>query len=181
MKKTTTFWIAGAGVVALILALNFAGTLHTGARKVECIGDGSGAPPFSLLDLDGNRVDSSAFKGKVILLDFWATWCPPCREEVPHLRELHEKYKKDGLVIIAISLDRSGPDVVKKFTEKHRVGYLNVMGDDAILEAYGKIPGMGPIQGIPTTFLIDRKGQICRMFSGYTEKKVFEEAIKQLL
>jgi len=173
--------VSGVVILALALAFGLMDFYKSKPKKIKCLADGLAAPPFRLKSLNGEEVDSSAFQGKVVLLDFWATWCPPCRQEIPHLNELYEKYKGDGLVIIGISLDRGGPDGVKKFLEKSRVEYINVMGNEAIVEAYGNIPGMGPIQGIPTTFLIDRKGQICRRFVGYTDKRVFEEAIKQVL
>jgi len=100
---------------------------------------------------------------------FWATWCPPCREEIPYLNELYKKHKEDGLVVVGIALDRGGPKEVQKFLEKYRIEYINLLGDEGVLEAFNNIPGMGLIQGIPTTFLIDRKGQICRRFVGLRE------------
>jgi len=139
------------------------------------------APAFTRLGLKGEKVDSAELKGKVILLNFWATWCPPCREEIPYLNELNKKYKKDGLVVIGIALDQGGPEKARKFVEENGVEYINLMGDEAMVEAFGKIPGLGPIQGIPTTFIIDRQGQICRRFVGLTKKHVFEEILKQVL
>jgi len=180
-SKLFILTISVVGILIFALALGLFSPMKSKPKKIEGRGDGLAAPPFKLLNLKGETVDSSAFQGKVVLLDFWATWCPPCREEIPHLNELYEKYKEDGLVIIGISLDRGGPEGVKKFLEKFKVGYINVIGDEGVLEAYNRIPGMGPIQGIPTTFVIDRNGQIRQRFSGYTEKKVFEEAIKRLL
>ena len=149
-------------------------------RKMEIVGKVS-APSFSLLNLQGEKIDSRSFRGKVVLLDFWATWCPPCREEIPYLNELNSQYGKDGLVVVGIALDHGRSEEVKKFVEKNEVGYINLMGNDAVMEAFSNIPGMGPIQGIPTVFIIDRQGQICGKFVGLTEKKVFEEAIKPLL
>lgn len=83
--------------------------------------------------------------------------------------------------MIGIALDRGGAEEMQKFVEQFRVDYINVIGDEAVVKAFSSIPGMGPIQGIPVTFIIDRKGQICRRFVGLTEKRVLEEAIRQVL
>lgn len=93
------------------------------------------APAWKLPDLDGRTVSSDQFKGKVVVVDFWATWCPPCREEIPGYIALQEKYGRDGLVIIGVSLDRGGLEPVKKFAGRHGMNYVVVMGDAAIVEA----------------------------------------------
>ena len=183
MRIKITF-LAIIGVVLFIISANELGLFKSSSKKlgkIEFAGEGLAAPPFTLFNLQGEKVDSSSFQGKVILLDFWATWCPPCREEIPYFNELHLQYKIDGLVVIGISLDRGGPEQVRKFLDKYNVEYLNLLGDEAVVKAYSNIPGIGPIQGIPTTFIINRKGQICHRFVGFTEKKVVEEAIKQFL
>jgi peroxiredoxin len=144
-------------------------------------GEANSAPLFSLPDLEGKRVDLISFKGKVILIEFWATWCGPCLKEIPILNQFHNQYKKNGLVVIGISLDRKEPKEVKIFLERLGVEYLNLMGNDEVLEKYGRIPGLGPVRGIPATFLIGRDGRVCRRFIGLTEKKLLEEAIQPLL
>ena len=149
-------------------------------KRIECVGEDLLVPSFTLLDLKGEKVNFADFRGKVILLDFWATWCPPCREEIPYFNDLYSEFKKDGLEVIGISLDRGNPDGVQKLLDKMGVKYVNLMGNDEIVEIFSNIPGMGPIQGIPITFLIDRKGQICQRFVGLTHKRVFEAAIKPL-
>jgi peroxiredoxin len=145
------------------------------------VGEENGAPRFTLLNLKGEKVDSADFRGKVILLNFWATWCSPCRQEIPSLNDLYLQYNKEGLAVIGISLDRGGAEEVRKFVDKFKVEYVNVIADEAVVQAFSSIPGIGPIQGIPVTFIIDRKGQICRRFVGLTDKRVFEEAIRQVL
>lgn len=112
------------------------------------------APAWTLKDLEGKPVSFAQFKGKVVVIDFWATWCGPCRVEIPGYVELQKKYAKDGLVIIGISLDEKGPAVVKQFAAKMGVNYQMVMADDKIVEAFGGI------EAIPTTFIIDRAGKI---------------------
>ncbi|MBI5967291.1 MAG: TlpA family protein disulfide reductase [Deltaproteobacteria bacterium] len=180
-SKRFIFTISGLIIVVVALSFGLFTPWKSKPKKIECVGEELMAPAFTRLSLKGENVDFSEFKGKVILLNFWATWCPPCREEIPYLNELHNKYKRDGLVVIGIALDQGGPEKVRKFVEENGVEYIILMGDEAIVEAFGKIPGLGPIQGIPTTFIIDRKGQICRRFVGLTKKHVFEEILKQVL
>lgn len=173
--------ISGLAVLIFALSLGLLESSRNRPKKIECVGEERGAPRFTLLNLKGEKVDSADFRGKVILLNFWATWCSPCRQEIPALNALHHQYKGEGLAVIGIALDRGGAEELQKFVEKFRVDYINVMGDEAVVKAYSSISGIGPIQGIPVTFIIDRKGQICRRFVGLTEKRLFEEAIRQVL
>jgi peroxiredoxin len=149
-------------------------------KKINLADDGLTLPPFTLLNIDGKPVKSESFRGKVILLDFWATWCPPCREEIPALNELHRKYKKDGLVVIGISLDH-GAEGVQKFVALTGVDYINLMGEDAVIERFNRIPGLSPIHKIPIKLLIDRRGRIHRQFVGFTARKPLEEEISAVL
>jgi len=133
------------------------------------------APSFTLQDLKGNQISLSDFKGKVVILDFWATWCGPCVIEIPHFIELYEQYKDRGFAMVGISLDRQGISVVKSFAQKYRVNYPILMTDGRIDRAYGGITG------IPTTFVIDSAGNIRQKYIGYRDKDVFEADIKTLL
>ncbi len=133
------------------------------------------APSFTLQDLKGNQISLSDFKGKVVVLDFWATWCPPCVKEIPHFIELYEQYKDRGFAMVGISLDREGISVVKLFAQKYRVNYPILMTDGQVQKEYGGIPS------IPTTFVIDSAGNIRQKYVGYREKAVFEADIKKLL
>ena len=133
------------------------------------------APSFTLRDLNGKTVSLSDFKGKVVVLDFWATWCPPCVKEIPHFIELYEQYKDKGFVMVGISVDREGVSVVKSFAGKHRINYPILMTDGQVDKAYGGITA------IPTTFVIDRAGNIRQKYVGYRDKAVFEADIKALL
>ena len=112
------------------------------------------APAWTLKDVDGKAISSEQLKGKVIVLDFWATWCGPCRSEIPGYVELQKQYGPAGLAIVGISLDRGGPAVVKKFIAEPKINYQIVMGDDQIAEAFGGV------EAIPTTFIIDRHGTV---------------------
>ena len=133
------------------------------------------APEWTLTDLDGNPVSSSQFKGKVVVVDFWATWCPPCREEIPGYIALQEKYGKDDLVIVGVSLDRGGPAVVADFAKKFGINYPLVMGDNSIVDAFGGI------SAIPTTFLIDRDGNIRDRKIGGMKTADYEKRILAVL
>jgi len=133
------------------------------------------APDFSLPLVNASGVATlSENIGKVIILDFWATWCPPCRMEIPGFIELYNKYKDSGLIVIGISVDDS-VDTVNKFIIETNINYPVVMGNSKVVQDYGGITG------IPTTFIIDRKGNIVQRFIGYRPKDVFENEIKKLL
>jgi peroxiredoxin len=133
------------------------------------------APAWKLKDVDGNPVTLSQFKGKVVVLDFWATWCPPCRTEIPGYVALQKKYADDGLVVVGISVDTDGVAPVRKFMKDIGINYIVVMADDAVQDAYG------PLQGYPTTFIIDRDGQIRNKKLGREPAAQFEKEVLAVL
>ncbi len=132
------------------------------------------APDFTLTQLDGKPLQLSSYRGKVVLLDFWATWCDPCREEIPHLVELQQTYGNQGLQIIGISMDDS-IDPVRPFSEKFHMNYPIVMGNAKIGELYGGV------LGLPIAFMIDRDGRIDKKHIGATNVTVFDTEIRRLL
>ncbi len=182
-KKKLFLMALGLGL--LLIAANSLGLFSFAPRnagKIECLGrEELSAPVFSLPDLKGQKVDLVSFKGQVMIIEFWATWCGPCREEIPLLNEIHRKYRDQGVRVIGISLDRKDPQEVSKFLDSLQVEYLNLMGDEEVLEKYSRIANLGPIRGIPATFIIDRKGAICQRFLGLTERRVLEEAVRAVL
>ena len=124
--------------------------------------------------MTGQTFDLSAYRGKVVLLDFWATWCDPCREEIPHFVELQDKYRDQGLQIVGISMD-DGPEPVRDFYQRFHMNYPVAMGNAKIGELYGGV------LGLPIAFLIDRDGRIEAKHIGATDRSVFEREIQALL
>jgi thiol-disulfide isomerase/thioredoxin len=132
------------------------------------------APDFILPQLDGHDLRLSSYRGKVVLLDFWATWCDPCREEIPHLVELQQKYASSGLQVIGVSMDDSS-DPVRPFSQQFHINYPVAMGTAQTGTMYGGI------LGLPIAFLIGRDGRIYAKHIGATSAEVFEKEIKSLL
>ncbi|MBI2517954.1 MAG: TlpA family protein disulfide reductase [Opitutae bacterium] len=135
----------------------------------------SKAPAWKMTDLAGHEVSSESLKGKVVVVDFWATWCGPCIAEIPGYVALQNKYGKDGLVIVGASVDRKGPAHVKQFADKNGMNYTLVMADDAVQEAFGGF------DAIPTTFLIDRDGNIRHQKTGSMPHEEYEKLVTSLL
>ncbi len=131
---------------------------------------------FTLKDINGKDVALSAYKGNVVLLDFWATWCPPCKKEIPGFVALYNTYKSRGLVVLGVSVDESTSDV-KKFMRQFKMNYPVLIGYDRddLKEAFAPMPGF------PTTFVIARDGTICYQHTGFTAMEEFERRIKALL
>jgi len=132
-------------------------------------------PPLELTDLEGNTVSLAALKGKVVIIDFWATWCPPCREAIPDLIDLKKQYGAKGLEVVGISLDDNGSRILPRFVHDFGINYPVVIGSEEIAAAFGGI------LGLPTTFIVDRDGMIRSHFMGYIDHKRMEAAVTGLL
>jgi peroxiredoxin len=172
MKKNNAWGAAVlAGAVLVGAGLLARHSLNAG----ETDQTGKAAPAWELKDLDGKTVHSSDFKGKVVILDFWATWCPPCRAELPSFVALQKKYQDKGLTVVGMSVDKGSVDDVKAFAKQQGLNYPVVLADAKIAGAFGGI------EGIPTTFIIDRNGHIVKQHVGLTEQSEFESDIKPLL
>jgi peroxiredoxin len=159
-------------LAALSLFLAAALAVPAGAKPVKAMP----APNWTLKDVDGKNVPWSQFKGKVVIVDFWATWCPPCRTEIPGYVALQKKYAADGVAFIGISVD--GDDsipAVKAFVKQFNINYLILMANDTIQDAFGIN------QGYPTTFIIDRDGTIRNKKVGREPTPDFEKEVLAVL
>lgn len=180
-------------IATLIIAILFiAGVIFYGTRgarsarqaavKVGASGTLSGdnltnkmAPDFELASLDGKKVKLSDYRGKAVVLNFWATWCGPCKVEMPWFVALENQYRAQGLEIIGVSMDDGGKDGVQKFAQQMGINYTVLMGKDSVGAAYGGV------QGLPTTFYIGRDGRVLDSVSGLISKSEIEDNIKKAL
>ena len=132
------------------------------------------APDWTLKDVDGKTVRLSDFRGKVVVLNFWAAWCPPCLREIPGFIELQKKYLDRGLVIVAVSLD-DDPGLAKSTVERLKVTYPVVFGTPGVAASYGQITAL------PSTFVINKEGKITALHEGFAKASAIEAEIKPLL
>ena len=139
------------------------------------IGERKPAPDFTLPDEAGKSVRLSEFRGQVVLLNFWATWCGPCKVEIPWFVEFEQAYRDAGFAVLGVSLDQDGWKSVKPYIEAKKVNYRVMLGDDEIARRYGGL------ESIPATVLIDKAGRIAATHVGLVEKKTYEEELKALI
>jgi cytochrome c biogenesis protein CcmG/thiol:disulfide interchange protein DsbE len=163
-------------VVAMVISASHMHRKHN-ASGPALQGDGLGtlAPDFTLSTLDGKPVKLSDYRGKAVLLNFWATWCAPCKEEIPWFMELEKQYVPQGLVVLGVAMDDDGKDSVIKFTKEMKIDYTVVLGNDDVADHYGGVAGL------PTTFYVDRNGKIVKKIEGLINESAIEEGIKAAL
>lgn len=142
--------------------------------ELTAVASRKGVPDFTLDDSTGNPIKLSAYKGKVVLLDFWATWCHGCMEEIPWYIEFQKKYKGSGLAAVGVAMDEEGWPVVKPFLAQSKINYTIVVGNSDLATRFG-------VTGMPVTLLIDRNGKIADTQTGVVDKDVFEKEIQILL
>ena len=180
---TNRWWVVAAGVGLLVAAFTPLPERMVGwvsGERVEAQGCSPDAPAanldFTLKDMNGKDISLASLKGKVVLLNFWATWCGPCRLEIPWFVEFQEKYEDQGLRVVGISVD-DPPEALPPFAKRFKVNYPLIVGADRedVQKAYG------PIFGVPITFIIDRSGRICIKHVGPVSREQFENEIKSLL
>jgi cytochrome c biogenesis protein CcmG/thiol:disulfide interchange protein DsbE len=136
------------------------------------------APEVRLPNLDGRMVSLSQYHGRVVMVNFWATWCPPCRKEIPDFVSLQREFGPQGLTIVGISVDDEGLDQVRAFSRSHDINFPVMYGGQRSEEI---IERFGGIRGIPTTFLVDRTGRIVRKVTGPASRSSWVKAIEPLL
>jgi peroxiredoxin len=151
-----------APVTALLFtltALSTAADEPTVRALLQPASDRKPAPAFALRDSSGETISLEKFRGKVVLLDFWATWCTGCKKEIPWFAQFQKTYGRKGFVVVGVSLDDGGWKVVKPFLAHTKVAYRMLLGDDATAKRYG-------IDAMPDTFLIDQTGRIAAAYTG---------------
>jgi peroxiredoxin len=150
-------------------------TVTVNPPAATAVAEGAPAPDFTLQDLNGRPVQLSKLRGRVVVVNFWATWCGPCRAEIPGFVKAYEQYQPKGLEIVGVSLDHAGRDVVQDFVKKNGIGYPVALDAGQIAQQYGGVTG------IPTTFVVDRQGRIAKKHIGSMDQSSFEAMIKPLL
>lgn len=148
-----------------------------GRNRVVVTGDvrGKVAPDFELTSLDGKRVKLSDYRGKAVLLNFWATWCSPCKVEMPWFVDLQKKYGNDGLVVLGVAMDDSDSSKIAQFASEMGVNYPVLLGTDKVSEEYGNV------EFLPTSFYIDREGKFVGKGVGLLERREIEGNIQKAL
>jgi peroxiredoxin len=170
-------------VVAMAISLMLAYGIHTArhAPKFEAAGTGKGllAPDFTLQTLEGKPVRLSDFRGKAVLLNFWATWCEPCKVEMPWFEQMQRQYQAEGLQILGVSMDDDSPEEVAKFTKEMSVDYPILLGKQSDRDSVANM--YGGVQFLPETFYIDRAGRIVDKTFGLKGRGEIEDSIKKAL
>lgn len=161
-----------AGIIVWIATL-------TGASGTAC-GASQSAPDVALKDLQGNEFKLSDYRGKVVIVNFWAEWCPPCKVEIPHLVALYNKYKDQGLMIFGVAIDSKNDEVIGKKAQELGVNYPVINGDNDHARVRRSFP---PIRGVPASFIINKQGKINSTYTGFNPQIVeqIEAEIKTLL
>jgi peroxiredoxin len=165
--------------VRVLLALSVIGMLACGPAEESAAPEsssaaaaaaGPAAPDFTLENLAGGSIALAQLRGKVVVLDFWATWCPPCEFQIPILNEVHAKLAADGVAILGISVDTEGADQVREYLQAHPADYPILMGSEALARKFGA-------PGFPSLILIDPEGRVGQVHVGLMEAPELEEAI----
>lgn len=174
MKRDPVILIVIAIVISLMLVFGIQKTRHNrqpNAGKLQ----GQPAPDFALASLDGKTLKLSDYHGKAVLLNFWATWCEPCKIEMPWFVQLQQQYGSQGLQVLGVAMDDTDPKEITKFTHKMGVNYPVVVGKESVGDQYGGIPYL------PSTFYIDRDGKVVDRVYGLVSRSEIEDDIKKAL
>ena len=159
---------------AIVLITIITLALFAGCKSKDKEGATAAAPDFTLQDVSGKNVRLADLKGRVVLVEFWATWCPPCRDEIPSIERLHTQYGAKGLTVLAVALDEGAWDEVKAFIAEQKITYTVLKGTEDVSAKY-------MVRLIPATFLIDKQGLIKKQYLGGGSDESLEQEIKALL
>jgi peroxiredoxin len=162
-------------VLATALMVACSSSTRQAPEGIKAANDRKAAADFMLSDAKSARVKLSDYKGKVVLLNFWATWCGPCKVEIPWFVEFEKKYQDRGFAVLGVSMDDGGLQVVRTFMEEHKVNYRVAIGTDQVARLYGGV------DSLPTTFIIDRDGRIASGHIGLASKGNYESEIRYLV
>lgn len=157
-------WIASTATALMI-----------GAAVATAEAGDMAAPAFTVKTVEGKTLKLSDLRNKPVIVDFWATWCGPCRASMPDLNDMQARYASKGLTVIGMSVDETGPAPVKRFANQLGVRFTVAMANDDVLDAYG------PIRSIPTTFFINRKGEIVRRVIGRIDPETMNSYVQEIL
>ena len=147
----------------------------TGAQSRSPRAKGKPAPDFTATTLEGKSLRLEKLKGRPVIVDFWATWCGPCRFAMPHLQVMQDRYGgKDGLVVIGVTVDDLEPERIQRYVDRLGVTFKIALANDEMLDAYG------PIRALPTTFFISRDGEVVRRVVGYIDEETLEAYVKEI-
>jgi peroxiredoxin len=175
-RKVIIFALMVIIVAGLLVLGKFQGKFPAGrARTATAATKGHDAPDFVLTDLQGNSVKLSDLRGKAVVLNFWATWCPPCKEEIPWFVELQKRYGSEGLQIVGVSMDDGDQKDVEKFAAQNSINYPVLLGKEKVAEQYGGI------DYLPTTFYIDRNGVVMDRVFGQPGRDEIEQNVKRAI
>ena len=178
MRNPVTRSLAMAILAAAVLTIACSSTpsVEAAAPRLKPEKERKPAPELILKDANGATVHLSDYRGKVVLLDFWATWCNPCQVELPWFMEFEQSLKSKGFAVLGVSMDEDGWDVVKPYIQKRRMNYRILLGDDHTAQLYGGL------DALPTTFLLDRHGRVAAEHIGLSsDKDGFLNEITELL
>ena len=175
-RRVVAFAIMIVVVAALLLLAKFQPKLP-GSRNanVAVAAKGKDAPDFVLTDLQGNSVKLSDLRGRAVVLNFWATWCPPCKEEIPWFVELQQRYGSQGLQVVGVNMDDGDKKDVAKFAAENSINYPVLLGEESVAAAYGGI------EYLPTTFYIDRNGVVVNRIFGQPGRQEIEQNVQSLI
>lgn len=166
----------GRQVFRFSLAFLIAAATLLPARLQAMPRSGQQAPNFKVVTTSGQPVSMDNYRGYVLVIDFFATWCPPCKESIPHLVEMNRKYSKQGLQVLGLSLDEDGERVIKSFAVEHRINYPVALAGEAVQTDFG-------LRSVPVMFVIDKKGKIAEVYMGFSDEigRSLENLVRKLL